>query len=203
MFSGMVAMAVIVTASNVLVQFRYGDWLTWGAFVYPFAFLVTDVINRVAGPREARRVVAAGFCIGVLCSLAGSQIEGEFGPLVTLRIAIGSGVAFLVSQLLDVALFDRLRGGKWWRAPLVSTIIGSTIDTVLFFAIAFSAALVWLEPGVDVAWANAAIPVLGAGPVGPLWVSLASADLVVKLSISLLALIPFRLATLRIAGNPG
>ena len=202
-FSGMAAMAVIVTASNVLVQFRHGDWLTWGAFVYPFAFLVTDVINRLAGPARARKVVAAGFCIGVFCSLAGSQIEGEFGPLGTLRIAIGSGVAFLVSQLLDVALFDRLRGGKWWRAPLVSTIIGSSIDTVLFFAIAFSAALAWVEPGVDVSWANDGIPILGAGPVAPLWVSLATADLAVKLSISLVALIPFRLATMRVTGNPG
>ena len=195
---GVAAMAVIVVASNVLVQFLYGNWLTYGAFVYPFAFLVTDVINRVAGPYRARRVVVAGFCVGLLCSLAGSQIENEFGPLVTLRIAIGSGTAFLVAQLLDVALFDRLRRGRWWRAPLASTVIGSVVDTALFFAIAFSAAFVFLEPGNDVSWANQEVSLLGLGPAAPLWVSLAVADLMVKLSISLVALIPFRLATVRL-----
>ena len=195
---GVAAMAVIVVASNVLVQFLYGNWLTYGAFVYPFAFLVTDVINRVAGPSRARRVVVAGFCVGLLCSLVGSQIENEFGPLVTLRIAIGSGTAFLVAQLLDVALFDRLRQGRWWRAPLASTVIGSVVDTALFFAIAFSAAFMFLEPANDVSWANEEIELLGFGPAGPLWISLAVADLLVKLSISLVALIPFRLATVRL-----
>lgn len=195
---GVAAMAVIVVASNVLVQFLYGNWLTYGAFVYPFAFLVTDVINRVAGPSRARRVVVAGFCVGLICSLAGSQIENEFGPLVTLRIAIGSGTAFLVAQLLDVALFDRLRRGRWWRAPLASTVIGSVVDTALFFAIAFSAAFMFLEPGNDVSWANEEVGLLGIGPAAPLWISLAAADLLVKLSISLVALIPFRLATLRL-----
>ena len=195
---GVAAMGVIVVASNVLVQFLYGNWLTYGAFVYPFAFLVTDVINRVAGPSRARRVVVAGFCVGLICSLAGSQIENEFGPLVTLRIAIGSGTAFLVAQLLDVALFDRLRRGRWWRAPLASTVIGSVVDTALFFAIAFSAAFVFLEPANDVSWANEEVALLGLGPAAPLWVSLAVADLMVKLSISLVALIPFRLATVRL-----
>ena len=195
---GIFAMAGIVVASNVLVQFLYGDWLTYGAFVYPFAFLVTDVINRVAGPSRARRVVVAGFCVGALCSLAGSWIENEFGPLVTMRIAIGSGVAFLVSQLLDVALFDRLRQGRWWRAPLASTVIGSVVDTALFFAIAFSAAFTLLEPTNDVSWANQEVLLLGVGPTAPLWVSLAVADLLVKLSISIIALFPFRLATVRL-----
>ena len=195
---GVAAMAVIVVASNVLVQFLYGNWLTYGAFVYPFAFLVTDVINRVAGPSRARRVVVAGFCVGLFCSLVGSQIENEFGPLVTLRIAIGSGTAFLVAQLLDVALFDRLRRGRWWRAPLASTVIGSVVDTALFFAIAFSAAFMFLEPGNDVSWANEEVGILGIGPTAPLWISLAVADLLVKLSISLFALIPFRLATVRL-----
>ena len=195
---GVAAMAAIVVASNVLVQFLYGNWLTYGAFVYPFAFLVTDVINRVAGPSRARRVVVAGFCVGLLCSLAGSQIENEFGPLVTLRIAIGSGTAFLVAQLLDVALFDRLRRGRWWRAPLASTVIGSVVDTALFFAIAFSAVFMFLEPANDVSWANQEVSLLGFGPAAPLWVSLAVADLMVKLSISLVALIPFRLATIRL-----
>lgn len=197
---GVVAMAAIVVASNVLVQFLYGDWLTYGAFVYPLAFLVTDIINRVAGPVQARRVVFAGFCVGVLCSFAGSLIDNEFGPLVTLRIALGSGTAFLIAQLLDVALFDRLRGGSWWRAPLISTVAGSAVDTALFFWIAFSASLAFLEPGNDVSWANAEVGLLGFGPTLPLWVSLAVADLLVKLSISIAALIPFRVATIRLIG---
>ncbi|TDL78471.1 VUT family protein [Palleronia sediminis] len=192
---GILAMAAIVVASNVLVQIRLGDWLTWGALTYPFAFLVTDVMNRVYGAPTARKVVLAGFATGVLCSLIGTQIAGEFGPLVTLRVALGSGAAFLAAQLVDVALFDRLRGGRWWRAPLVSTLAGSALDTALFFSIAFSAALVWLEPGADVAWANAAVPVLGMGPAAPLWVSLAVADWSVKLVLALVALVPFRAIT--------
>ena len=136
---GILAMAAIVVASNILVQFLFGQWLTWGAFTYPLAFLVTDVMNRVYGAGPARRVVFVGFVVGVLCSLIGTQIMGEFGPLVTLRIAIGSGLAFLTAQLLDVAIFDRLRAGRWWRAPLASTLVGSTVDTALFFTIAFSA----------------------------------------------------------------
>lgn len=189
---GVLAMAAIVVASNILVQFLFGQWLTWGAFTYPFAFLVTDVMNRVYGPAAARRVVVAGFVTGVACSLLGTQITGEFGPLVTLRIALGSGLAFLVAQMTDVALFDRLRGGAWWRAPLLSSLAGSTLDTAIFFSVAFSAAFVVLEPGNDVAWANEALPLLGLGPVVPLWVSLAVADWGVKLSLALVALLPFR-----------
>ena len=117
---GVLAMAAIVVASNILVQFLCGQWLTWGAFTYPFAFLVTDVMNRVYGAPAARKVVLAGFVVGVACSLVGTQISGEFGPLVTWRIAIGSGIAFLCAQLMDVAIFDRLRFGRWWRAPLAS-----------------------------------------------------------------------------------
>ncbi|MHA6264109.1 queuosine precursor transporter [Arenibacterium sp. CAU 1754] len=199
---GIIAMAIIVVASNILVQFLFGQWLTWGAFTYPFAFLVTDVMNRVYGAPAARKVVFFGFVVGVICSLIGTQIMGEFGPLVTLRIAIGSGLAFLTAQLLDVAVFSSLRGGKWWRAPLVSTLIGSTVDTVLFFSIAFSAQMVWLEPGNDVSWANEALPMLGAGPVAPLWMSLAVADWAVKLSLALVALIPFRLIVQRLTGTP-
>lgn len=189
---GILAMAAIVVASNILVQFLFGQWLTWGAFTYPFAFLVTDVMNRVYGPAAARRVVAAGFVVGVACSLIGTQIMGEFGPLVTLRIAIGSGCAFLVAQMMDVAIFDRLRDGRWWRAPLVSTLIGSSLDTAIFFSVAFSATLIWLEPGNDVSWANAAVPLLGMGPELPLWASLALADWLVKLALSIVALLPFR-----------
>lgn len=198
---GIVAMAIIVVASNILVQFLYGDWLTWGAFTYPFAFLVTDVMNRVYGASAARRVVLAGFVVGLICSLIGTQIMGEFGPLVTLRIAIGSGVAFLVAQLIDVGVFSALRGGVWWRAPLASTLIGSTLDTALFFSIAFSEALSFVHPATDISWAAEAVPLLGLGPVAPLWVSLAVADWAVKLSLALLALIPFRIITARLATN--
>ncbi len=190
---GILAMATIVVASNILVQFLFGQWLTWGAFTYPLAFLVTDVMNRVYGPGVARRVVFAGFLTGVGCSFVGTQIMGEFGPLVTWRIAMGSGIAFLTAQLIDVAVFDRLRKGEWWRAPLVSTLVGSSIDTALFFTIAFSASLTFLEPANDVSWAGEALPMLGIGPVVPLWVSLAIADWGVKLALALAALVPFRL----------
>ena len=191
-------MAAIVVASNILVQFLYGQWLTWGAFTYPLAFLVTDIMNRVYGQAAARRVVLVGFVVGLVCSLIGTQIMGEFGPLVTIRIAIGSGAAFLVAQLLDVAIFSALRDGKWWRAPLASTLIGSTVDTVLFFSIAFSGALTFISPLTDVSWATEALPLLGSGPVAPLWVSLAVADWAVKLSLALIALVPFRLITARL-----
>ena len=190
---GILAMAAIVVASNILVQVLFGQWLTWGAFTYPFAFLVTDVMNRVYGAPAARKVVFAGFVTGVICSLIGTQIIGEFGPLVTLRIAMGSGTAFLVAQMLDVSIFSALREGRWWRAPLASTLVGSSVDTALFFSIAFSAQLTWLEPGNDVSWANEALPLLGMGPMVPLWASLAVADWLVKLSLALIALIPFRL----------
>ncbi|AUR02093.1 queuosine precursor transporter [Phaeobacter sp. HS012] len=195
---GILAMAAIVVASNILVQFLFGQWLTWGAFTYPIAFLVTDVTNRVYGTGPARKVVLAGFVVGVICSLIGTQIMGEFGPLVTLRIAIASGLAFLTAQLLDVSIFAALRKGAWWRAPLASTLIGASVDTALFFSIAFSGALVWLEPGNDVSWAAEMLPVLGTGPVAPLWVSLAVADWGVKVGLALLALIPFRLIVARL-----
>jgi uncharacterized integral membrane protein (TIGR00697 family) len=196
---GIIAMAIIVVASNILVQYLFGNWLTWGAFTYPLAFLVTDVMNRVYGAQAARKVVFAGFLVGVACSLIGTQIMGEFGPLVTVRIAIGSGIAFLTAQLLDVGIFAALRNGTWWKAPLVSTLIGSTVDTALFFSIAFSASLAFIEPGNDVSWAGEILPILGFGPLAPLWVSLAIADWSVKLSLALIALAPFRLITARIA----
>jgi len=191
-------MAAIVVASNILVQFLYGNWLTWGAFTYPLAFLVTDVMNRVYGTAAARRVVMAGFVVGIICSLIGTQIMGEFGPLVTLRIAIGSGLAFLIAQMLDVGIFAALRNGSWWKAPLVSTLIGSSIDTVIFFSVAFSGALTFIHPATDVSWAAEVLPLLGVGPEAPLWVSLAVADWGVKLALSLLALIPFRIITARL-----
>ncbi len=198
---GILAMAAIVVASNILVQFLMGNWLTWGAFTYPFAFLVTDVMNRVYGPGPARKVVIAGFVVGVICSLIGTQIMGEFGPLVTLRIAVGSGVAFLAAQLTDVFVFNRLRGGRWWRAPLVSTLVGSSLDTAIFFSVAFAGALTFLEPGNDVSWAGEALPLLGIGPVVPLWVSLATADWLVKLSLALIALAPFRVVVVKLTAK--
>lgn len=199
---GILAMAAVVVASNILVQFLFGQWLTWGAFTYPIAFLITDVMNRVYGAGPARRVVFVGFVVGVICSLIGTQIMGEFGPLVTLRIALGSGLAFLTAQLLDVSIFAALREGKWWRAPLASTLVGSSVDTAIFFTIAFSAALTWVEPGNDVSWATEMLPLLGAGPMAPLWVSLAVADWLVKLSLALLALVPFRMIVTRLTAKP-
>lgn len=194
---GILAMAAIVLASNILVQFLFGQWLTWGAFTYPLAFLVTDLMNRIYGPGPARQVVFAGFVVGVFCSLVGTQImlegDGFSYPAVTLRIAIGSGLAFLTAQLMDVAIFDRLREGAWWRAPLASTLIGSTFDTALFFSIAFAAQFAWLEPANDVSWANEVLPLLSFGPDMPLWVSLAVADWMVKLTLALIILIPFRM----------
>jgi queuosine precursor transporter len=118
---------------------------------------------------------------------------GEFGPLVTLRVAVASGLAFLCAQLLDIAVFNRLRAGAWWKAPFVSTLASSTLDTAIFFPVAFSAALMALEPGNDVTWAGGAVPLLGLGPEGPLWLSLAVADWGVKIAIACIALVPFRI----------
>ncbi|MAE90804.1 queuosine precursor transporter [Salipiger bermudensis] len=193
---GILAMAAIVLASNILVQFLFGQWLTWGAFTYPLAFLVTDVMNRLYGAKAARKVVFAGFVVGVICSLIGTQImlqgDGYTYPAVTLRVAIGSGLAFLTAQMMDVAIFDRLREGAWWRAPLASTLVGSALDTAIFFTIAFSGALSFLEPGNDVSWAGEILPLLGVGPMVPLWVSLGTADWLVKLGLAIIALVPFR-----------
>ncbi len=206
--TGIIAMAAIVVASNILVQFLLLDGLlTWGAFTYPFAFLVTDLMNRIHGVRAARRVVIAGFVTGVICSLIGSRImlqgDGYEYAAVPLRVAVGSGVAFLSAQLLDVAVFNRLRDQSWWRAPLVSTLFGSAVDTALFFTIAFSASVAFFGPGADAAinWAWGGAPFLTIGPMAPLWVSLAFADWMVKLSLAMVALVPFRLIVQRFAPN--
>lgn len=182
------AMAAIVVASNILVLYPMGAYLTWGALTYPLAFLVTDLSNRLAGPQAARRVVFAGFVTGIACSL----VIGSFSPLVTLRVAIGSGLAFLIAQLLDVALFNRMRGGVWWKAPLISTLVSSSIDTAIFFTVAFSATLVMLEPANDISWATAPAALLGFGPDLPFWVSMAVADWSVKILLAIVALVPFR-----------
>ena len=190
---GVLAMATIVVASNIGVQYIIADgWLTYGAFTYPLAFLVNDVMNRVYGTDAARKVVFAGFVTGVICSLIGSQIMGEFGPLVTLRIAIASGSAFLIAHLIDLVIFNRLREKAWWRAPLTSTLVGSTIDTAIFFSLAFAAAFTFIEPTNDVSLANEALPLFGFGPKLPYWVVLVIADYGVKLMIGLAALVPFR-----------
>ena len=191
---GIAAMTAVVVASNILVQHLYGDWLTWGAFTYPIAFLVTDLTNRALGASAARKVVAAGFAAGVACSFIAAEFEAT-----TFRIALGSGLAFLTAQMLDVAVFDRLRGGAWWRAPLASSLIGSALDTALFFSIAFAGAFVFLDPADDVSWAGEVIPLLGMGPAAPLWVSLAVADFGVKLALALIALAPFRALSRRFA----
>ncbi|WP_128254969.1 queuosine precursor transporter [Falsirhodobacter deserti] len=195
------AMAATVVASNILVQVRFGDWLTWGAFTYPLAFLANDITNRIYGARAARQVVIAGFVTGLACSLVGTQIPGEFGPLVTFRVALASAAAFLVSQLLDVFVFDRLRGAAWWRAPAASTLLGASLDTALFFSIAFSGWLVFLNPAEDVAWANEGVPLLGSGPVMALWISLAAADWCVKIGLAIVALLPFRLIVRRMTAS--
>ena len=196
---GVIAMATIVVASNILVQFLYGNWLTFGAFTYPFAFLVTDLMNRLYGAKNARKVVLAGFVIGIACSFVGTQIIGEYGPLVTMRIAIGSGTAYLVAQLADVFVFDKMRKGKWWRAPLASTLVGSSLDTAIFFTIAFSTSLSFINPATNVAWANEMLPILGAGPIAPLWISLGVADWFVKVALSLVALLPFKILVSRLS----
>ena len=197
---GIAAMATIVVTSNILVQYLILDGLlTWGAFTYPLAFLVTDLMNRVYGPREARYVVFAGFVTGVICSLIGSQVmlqgDGYEYPAVAFRIAIASGVAFLAAQLTDIIVFNRLRDGQWWRAPLASTVVGSILDAALFFTIAFSASVTIFSGAAndEISWAWDTAPLMTVGAEYPLWVSLGIADWMVKFSVALIALIPFRI----------
>ena len=163
-------MGVVVLSSNYLVQFPikyYGldEILTYGAFSYPIAFLITDLANRSYGKIVARKIVYIGFVIGVSFTLLFST---NFADLISVRIAIGSGTAFLVAQLLDVQVFDKLRKKKWFVAPLTSSFIGSTVDTFLFFSISFYA-------------------------TGIPWFTLSLGDLAVKIFVALIMLIPFRL----------
>ena len=163
-------MGVVVLSSNYLVQFPikyYGleEILTYGAFSYPIAFLITDLANRSYGKLVARKIVYIGFAIGISFTLLFST---NFADLISVRIAIGSGTAFLVAQLLDVQIFDQLRKKKWFIAPLTSSLIGSTIDTFLFFSISFYA-------------------------TGIPWVTLSLGDLAVKILVALVMLIPFRI----------
>jgi len=133
------AMAVVVVASNILVGYPINAWLTWGAVSYPLAFLVTDVTNRRLGPGSARRVVYVGFALAVVLSIA----------LASPRIALASGSAFLLAQTLDIQVFDRLRRRAWWLPPLVSSFLGSALDTTLFFSLAFAGTgLPWITWGI-------------------------------------------------------
>ena len=158
--AGVVAMAAVVGISNYLVQFQISDWLTWASFSYPVAFLVTDLINRRLGPESARRVVYVGFACGVALSLFTS----------TQRIALASGTAFLLAQLADVWLYNRLRRltTTWWQTPLVSSTVASVLDTALFFSLAF---------------AFTEVP----------WVTLAIGDYGAKIAVACAMLVPFRL----------
>lgn len=181
------AMAVVVLASNFLVQFPFGyfglqNLLTWGAFTYPLAFLVNDLTNRRYGPLAARKVVYVGFAIAVALSIW----------LATPRVAIASGSAFLVAQLLDVQVFDRLRERIWWIAPLTGALIGSLVDTILFFSIAFSDRFAFLDTGLghEDGSLGFAVPFLFGGEV-PLWMSLALGDFAVKILLSFVMLIPY------------
>ena len=163
-------MGVVVLSSNYLVQFPinyYGleEILTYGAFSYPIAFLITDLANRSYGKLVARKIVYVGFVVGITFTLIFST---NFSDLISIRIAIGSGTAFMIAQLLDVQIFDKLRKKKWFVAPLTSSFIGSTVDTFLFFSISFYA-------------------------TGISWITLSLGDLSVKIFVALIMLIPFRL----------
>ena len=163
-------MASVVALSNYLVQFPVNylglkDLLTYGAFSYPIAFLITDLSNRRYGKNTAKKIVYLGFALGVFLTL---YFSTNYSDLISIRIAIGSGTAFLVAQLIDVNVFDRLRKKIWFTAPLVSSLVGSSIDTFLFFSISFYG-------------------------TGVSWITLSFGDLLVKIFVALIMLIPFRL----------
>ena len=171
-------MALVVVLSNYFVQFPvkyFGleNVLTYGAFTYPIAFLITDLSNRRYGKSRAKKIVYLGFSLGVFLTF---YFSTNYSDIVSIRIAFGSGIAFIVSQLIDVSIFDKLRKKIWFAAPLVSSLIGSIIDTFLFFSISF------YGTGIN-------------------WITLSLGDLFVKISVSLLMLIPFRLLLFSIQEN--
>lgn len=182
-------MTIVVVASNILVQFplsgelagiRLGDLLTYGAFTYPVAFLVTDLTNRQFGPQAARKVVFLGFLVGVGLSFVTAQ------P----RIAIASGSAYLAGQCLDIAIFNRLRRESWWKAPLMGSLIGSVLDTAIFFSFAFAPAFAVFGPNDDFAIGSA--PLLGVFVTElPRWISWAIGDFSVKMLVGLVMLLPY------------
>ena len=181
------AMTIIVAASNYLVQFPFDhfglkDILTWGAFTYPVAFLVNDLCNRRLGPAAARATIVAGFVLAVAMSVW----------LATPRIAIASGTAFLCAQLLDTQVFNGLRRKTWWKAPFVSTMFGSVLDTILFFGIAFSARFAFIDAATGMEDGSLGFPVpFWLGGEVPLWVSLAIGDFCVKMAVGLVMLAPY------------
>ena len=205
---GLIAMAIIVAASNYLVTtpvtsifgvdvnaatgLPFSDYIQWAAFTYPVAFLVTDVMNRVYGADAAQRVIFVGFMLGVVLSLLGviafvqsmdgmadatalSLIQSKGFWLTDGRIPVASGTAFLVAQLLDVKLFNRLRAGSWWTAPLVSSLVAGTLDSVIFWSMAFAGTGEAIFPGG--------------------WVNFAVADWAIKIGVTVLMLVPFRAMT--------
>jgi uncharacterized integral membrane protein (TIGR00697 family) len=171
-------MALVVALSNYLVQFPVNyiglqDLLTYGAFSYPVAFLISDLSNRKYGPNSAKKIVYIGFLLGIFLTF---YFSTNYSDLISIRIAIASGTAFLVAQLIDINIFHRLRKKIWFAAPLISSLIGSVIDTFLFFFISF------YKTGVN-------------------WISLSFGDLLVKILVALLMLVPFRLLLLRVQEN--
>ena len=213
-----IAMMIIVAASNILVLYplqaqlgpvNLADLLTWGAFTFPFAFLVTDLTNRYDGPRNARLVVLVGFLVGL-----GLSFYLSYNPLpwnaggtaaTTQRIALASATAFLVGQLLDIAVFSRLRATKaWFVPPLLGSLFGSMIDTAIFFSVAFAPALSGIDGlfGLEDGSLGFPAPWLGIGPEVPLWISLATGDFLVKFLAALLLLAPYRALMGRIMPLP-
>lgn len=182
-------MTGVVVASNILVQYplsgelagiQLGDLLTYGAFTYPVAFLITDLTNRQFGPSMARKVVFLGFVVGIALS---------FWTSIP-RIAVASGTAYLIGQLLDISVFNRLRRQSWWHAPLAGSMAGSALDTALFFSLAFAASFAFIGPNDSFAIENA--PVLGIFAIeAPRWVSWAIGDLCVKILVGLVLLLPY------------
>ena len=212
------AMVVVVAASNILVLYplqvqlgsvNLADLLTWGAFTFPFAFLITDLINRYDGARRARLVALAGFVVGL-----GVSFYLSFHPLpwndgggaaTTQRIATASAAAFIVGQLLDISIFARLRTARaWYLPPLLGSLFGSMIDTAIFFTIAFAPALAGVDALFGLADGSLGFPApwLGIGPEVPLWFSLASGDFLVKFLAALLLLAPYRALMGRIMPLP-
>ncbi|MEM9277406.1 MAG: queuosine precursor transporter [Pseudomonadota bacterium] len=186
LFPYILAMVVIVVASNILVQtqFQYfglQEVLTWGALTYPFAFLVNDLTNRHLGSNAARKVVISGFLIAVILSVY----------FATPRIAIASGSAFLVAQLIDVSVFDRLRTSAWWVPPFISTFIGSAVDTLMFFGLAFAPAFAGIDMAFGYEDGSLGFPAGIFGIAMPLWASLAIGDFIVKICVGLFALLPY------------
>lgn len=180
------AMCLVVAASNILVQYPFNhlglsEILTYGAFTYPVAFLVNDLSNRRFGPQFARKVVYAGFVIAVILSVW----------LATPRIAIASGSAFLCAQLLDVTVFSKLRQLTWWKAPFASAVFGSLLDTLLFFSIAFAAQFAWIDLATGRADSSLAVLVPFLGKDIPLWMSLGFGDLMVKIVMAVVMLVPY------------